>query len=77
MNTQKVRTTLYLDKQLKKMADMQAVREDTTLQEIFNRALYRELQKSMPSRTRKVAFLSFKLDIPHDLNRADYYEDNH
>lgn len=77
MNTQmqKVRTTLYLNKQLKQMADMQAVRENTTLQEIFNRALYTELQKKIPSKKKKIDFMDLDLDIPHKLNREDYYKD--
>lgn len=74
MNKMKVRTTLYLDKRLKKLADIQAIQENTTLQAIFNRALRAELQKVVPSKKKKIDFISFKLDIPHDLKRADYYE---
>lgn len=76
MNTQteKVRTTLYINKKLKKMADMQAVRENTTLQEIFNRALFVELQKKVPSKKKKVDFLGLDLDIPHNLSREDIYK---
>jgi len=72
---EKVRTTLYLDKQLKKLADMQAVQEDTTLQEIFNKALRAELQKRMPSKKKKIDFITHKLNIPDNLTRKDYYDE--
>ncbi len=72
---QKVRTTLYINKQLKKLAEIQAIRENVTLQEIFNRALFSELQKQMPSKKKKIDFIGLDLDIPHNLSRKDYYED--
>ncbi len=76
MPESKIRTTLYLDKELKKLADIQAVRDDTTLQEIFNRALRVELQKRVPSKKKRIEFVTAKIDLPHDLHRVDYYGDN-
>ncbi|MBN1162791.1 hypothetical protein JXA34_03570 [Patescibacteria group bacterium] len=75
MTKNKIRTTLYLDKNLKDLAAAQALREGTTLQYIFNRALRTELQKVVPSKKKKIDFVTYKLDIPYDLKRDDYYKD--
>lgn len=69
-----VRTTLRLEERLKKTAEKRAVEEDTTLQEIFNRALAAYLEKEGKRRAHSLLFKTHDLGRPLDhLKRADYY----
>lgn len=70
----KVRTTLRLDEDLKRAADLQAVECDTTLQAIFNQALEQYLEKAAKQRAHKIIFHTHDLGTPLDkLTRSDFY----
>lgn len=69
-----VRTTLRLKENLKKTAEHKALREDTTLQEIFNRALEDYLEKEAKKEAKKIVFKSYHLGKKLDnLTRDDFY----
>lgn len=74
------RTTIKLQENLKKLAEKRAIDEDTTLQEIVNRALYRELfattaQDSPITLTPNIRELARPIKIPDiPLNRKDIYD---
>jgi len=71
-----VRTTLRIEKNLKKEADQLALEQDTTLQNIFNKALIAYLAKDAKKQARKIVFKTHNLGVPLDnLRRSDYYED--
>ena len=73
---QLVRTTLRIDKDLKKNAERRALEEDTTLQEIFNKALASYLQNQAKKEAKRIVFKSFHLGKDLDnLTRSDYYPD--
>jgi len=72
---QLIRTTLRLDKDLKKNAERMALEEDTTLQDIFNKALASYLQNQAKKKAKKIVFKSFDLGVPLDnLTRDDIYD---
>jgi hypothetical protein len=73
---QLVRTTLRLKRDLKKLAEYKALETDTSLQEIFNRALEEYLKKDMKKEAqRRIRFKTHDLGRPLDkLTRADYYD---
>lgn len=73
MKSKKVRTTVYLHSDLKKMIEIQAIEENTSMQAILNRALRKELQRASLNKKRKVEFTTLDLDLPDDLSRKDYY----
>lgn len=69
-----VRTSLRLKSNLKKEAERIALDKNTTLQEIFNRALEEYLNKAAQNKVRKIVFKTHNLGKPLDnLTRADYY----
>lgn len=69
-----VRTTLRIKENLKRIADKKALEEDTTLQEIFNRALETYLEKEAKRKAKKIVFKTHDLGSPLDnLKRADFY----
>lgn len=69
-----IRTTLRIDKELKKNAERKALEEDTTLQDIFHRALESYLQNQAKKKARKIVFKTFDLGVPLDnLTRSDFY----
>lgn len=71
-----IRTTLRIDKELKKNAERKALEEDTTLQDIFNKALESYLQNQAKKEAKKIVFKSFHLGADLDnLTRSDYYPD--
>lgn len=73
---QLVRTTLRIRKDLKKLADNEALNTETTLQELFNKALESYLTKTAKAQARKIVFRTHDLGEPLDnLTRADYYGD--
>lgn len=71
-----VRTTLRIHDDLKKIAQRKALEEDTTLQDIFNKALESYLQNQAKKEAKKIVFKSYHLGKELDnLTRADYYPD--
>ncbi len=71
-----VRTTLRLNEDLKKTAEKKALRDDVTLQEIFNRALEEYLEKDAKHEAKQIIFKTHHLGKPLDnLTRDDFYTD--
>lgn len=71
-----MRTTLRIEENLKKIAELKALEEDTTLQEIFNLALKEYLEKSARQNAKKIIFKTHHLGEPLDnLTRDDFYPD--
>lgn len=69
-----VRTTLRLKEHLKNTAEKVALEENTTLQEVFNRALEAYLNESAKKKAKKIIFKTHNLGAALDhLTRADYY----
>lgn len=69
-----VRTTLRIDKELKKSAERKALEEETTLQEIFNNALREYLKSQTKKKAKKLIIKGFHLGKDLDnLTRSDYY----
>lgn len=59
---------------LKRMAEKRAYEEDTSLQEIFNKALASYLEKEAQRETKRIIFKTHNLGKPLDnLKRADFY----
>ena len=72
---QLVRTSLRLDKSLKEEADALALKEKTTLKEIFNRALSDYVMNKARKRARKLVFPTIDLGVNLDnLTRDDIYD---
>ncbi len=72
---QLVRTTIRLDQQLKRFAEHKALEENTSLQEVFNRALEMYLEHEGKKSAKKIVFKTHDLGVPlDDLTRKDYYE---
>lgn len=68
------RTTLRLKTDLKKTAEKLAIEENTSLQEVFNRALEHYLENMAKKAAKKIIFKTHDLGKPLDnLKRADYY----
>lgn len=71
-----IRTTLRLKEHLKKNAERKALEEDTTVQEILNRALENYLEKEGKKTAKKIVFKTHDLGEPLDkLTRDDFYSD--
>lgn len=69
-----IRTTIRINNNLKKSAELKALREDLTLQDIFNRALKRYLESEAKKEAKKIIFKTHNLGVPlNNLKRADYY----
>lgn len=69
-----IRTTLKIEENLKKSAERKALEEDTTLQDIFNKALASYLQNQTKKKAKKLVIKSFDLGVALDnLTRSDYY----
>ena len=69
-----VRTTLRIQDYLKKDAQRKALEEDTTLQDIFNKALESYLQNQAKRQAKKIVFKTHNLGEKLDnLTRKDYY----
>jgi len=70
-----VRTTVRLEESLKKSAEKRALEENTSLQEIFQRALRAYLKKEAQKQA-KIIFKTLKLGKSLDnLTREDFYPD--
>lgn len=74
---QLVRTTLRLDKRLKKEAERLALEKETSLQKILNEALDEYLKEKAMIRVKKnIKFITHDIGAPLDnLRRADYYDE--
>lgn len=71
---QLIRTTLRLEKNLKKRADRKALEENMTLQAIFNRALEVYLDQQVKRNAKKIIFKTHNLGVALDnLTRDDFY----
>ena len=71
-----VRTTLRIKKNLKVAAERIAVQDETTLQDVMNRALSDFVDKNARSRAKRIRFITHDLGVPLDnLTRDDYYDD--
>lgn len=69
-----VRTTLRINENLKKSAEQKALQMNSTLQEIFNKALAQYLEQDAQIQAKKIVFKTHSLGEPLDnLKRADYY----
>jgi hypothetical protein len=70
-----VRTTLRINENLKRSAEQKAREADTTLQEIFNKALAEYLEEDARKQAKTIVFKTHNLGKPLDnLKRADYYQ---
>ncbi len=73
---QLIRTTIRLDEQLKKLAELKALEEDTSLQKIVNYALGRYLKEEAKKEVKNIVFKTHHLGTALDnLTRNDYYQD--
>lgn len=73
---QLVRTTLRIRKDLKKLADNEALKTETTLQDLFNKALESYLNNIARAQAKKIVFKTHNLGEPLDnLTRDDIYGD--
>lgn len=71
-----IRTTLRIKENLKKTAQRKALKDDITLQEVFNRALAEYLEKEAKIEAKKIIFKTHDLGSPlDDLTRDDFYSD--
>lgn len=70
-----VRTTLRIKENLKKSAELKALQDDISLQDVFNRALEHYLDKEARIEAKKIVFKTHKLGEPLDnLTRDDFYD---
>lgn len=70
-----VRTTLRIDDNLKRIAQIKALEEDTTLQDIFNKALESYLRSQAKKEAKRIVFKTHNLGEPLDnLTRDDIYD---
>ena len=71
-----VRTTLRLKENIKRSAEKKAHEDNTTLQDIFNRALEEYLEKDAKKQAKKIVFKTYHLGKNLDnLTRDDFYPD--
>ena len=70
------RTTLRLQKDLKRKAEFVALEKSTTLQAIINQALMDYLQNSAKKKAKKIVFKTHNLGVQLDnLKRKDFYSE--
>lgn len=73
---QLVRTTLRLDRDLKKTAEMLALKNDQSFQEVLNQALAQYLIKMAKNDAKTLFLPSHDLGTPLDnLTRDDFYDE--
>lgn len=69
-----VRTTLRMEKDLKKQAELVAVKENTTFQSVVNQALRENLGKRAKRRAKLLVIPKLSVGVPLDnLTRDDFY----
>ncbi len=69
-----IRTTLRIKGNLKKSAELKALQDDVSLQDIFNLALEKYFDTEGKKEAKRIVFKTHKLGEPLDnLKRADYY----
>lgn len=70
------RTTVRIPPQLKKAAEMLAIENDVSFQDLFQDALETYLKKNSQRKAKKIVFQAKNLGIPlDDLSREDIYAD--
>lgn len=70
-----IRTTLRIEENLKKSAELKALQDGTTLQEIFNKALSSYLNNQAKKEAKKIVFKTYHLGKGLDnLTRDDIYD---
>ena len=73
---QLVRTTLRLDSNLKKSAEMLALKNDQSFQEVLNQALAQYLIKVAKNDAKKIVFHTHDFGAPiENLTRDDIYDE--
>ena len=73
---QLARTTVRVEKRLKKEAERLALEEERTFQEIVNNALSEYLKNKAKKKADKIIFETVDLGVPLDnLTRSDYYDE--
>lgn len=73
---QLVRTTIRLNRYLKKFAEHKALQDNTSLQHIVNLALQKYLENEGKKEAKKIVFKTHHLGKALDnLTRDDYYQD--
>jgi|GEM_PF-3980418 len=72
-----IRTTLRIEKNLKKQVEKQAFEQGVTLQSIFNEALRSAVNKKTQNiKPKKIRFYDQEIkNIPVNLTRNDFYDD--
>lgn len=71
----KIRTTLKIEENLKKEAELRALKKGTTLQNIFNKALKQYLNKENKKTAKKIVFQDAPIDKKMgNLSRQEIYE---
>lgn len=69
-----IRTTVRLQEHVKKAAEKRALEEDTTLQDLLQRALLEYLDQRARGKAKRLIFHTHDLGVPLDnLTRKDYY----
>lgn len=69
-----LRTTVRLQEHVKKAAEKRALEENTTLQDLLQRALLEYLDQAARRKAKRFIFHSHDLGLPLDnLRRKDYY----
>lgn len=69
-----IRTSVRLKENLKRIVERRAMEENTTLQEIFNRALEAYLEEDAKRWAKRIVFKTHNLGKPLDgLRRKDFY----
>ena len=75
IHMQLVRTTLRIEKRIKKEAERLALEQDTTLQDIVNRAIREYTKNKARKKAKKIVFETADLGVPLDnLTRDDFYD---
>ncbi len=71
-----VRNTLRIEEKLKKASEHRALKNDTTLHYIFNKALENYLNEEVKKEAKKIVFKTHHLGKALDnLTRDDFYPD--
>ena len=70
------RTTIRIEKRLKKEVEKIAFEENKSIQEVINQALKDYLKEKAKKKAKKIVFETVDLGVPLDnLTRSDYYDD--
>ena len=73
---QLIRTTIRIEKRLKKEAQRLAMEENKTFQDVIHKALSHYLKERAKNKSKKIKFITHDLGVPLDnLTRSDYYDE--